>query len=60
MTGGVTDTYNDRFVLFFSLIERFIAPRIPIDRVVGMFAKVGTFGAGEPAGPLFSRAVARN
>src|SRR5262245_2324434 len=47
MTGRVADGQEDRFVLSTRLLERLIAPWIPIHGVVGMKLEVRTFFVNE-------------
>src|SRR5690606_24440149 len=47
MAGRVANAEQDGPVLGASALERFVAPRIPIDGIVGVLAQVGTAGGGE-------------
>src|SRR3954470_23826122 len=40
VTGGIADGEKNRFVLPTRLCERFLAPRIPVHRIVGVLEKV--------------------
>src|SRR5437879_11907348 len=60
MTCEVADGKKDRLVLFAGLFKGFVAPRIPIHRIVGMQEKVGTLGVNEPVGvAVLTRSRAR-
>jgi hypothetical protein len=48
MAGGITDRKEEGFVLFLGLLESFLAPGIPIHRVVGVLEKIGALFADEP------------
>jgi hypothetical protein len=47
VTGGVSDTEEDRFVLGERFGKGFFAPGIPIHGVVGMLEEIGGGGGGE-------------
>jgi hypothetical protein len=42
VTGGIPDAEENRFALLFRLLESFLAPGIPVHRIVGVLQKVGT------------------
>ena len=42
VAGGIADRKKNRLVLARRRFKRFIAPRIPIHRVVGVLQKIGT------------------
>ena len=42
VAGGVTNTEEDGLILLPGPAQRFLAPRVPIDRVVSMLQKIGT------------------
>ena len=44
VTGAVADGEEDQLVLLFCLRNRFLAPRIPVDRIVGVLQEIGTGG----------------
>jgi len=48
VAGRVPHREEDRLVLGSGLSERLVAPRVPVDRVVAVLAKVGRRLAGEP------------
>ena len=50
MTCEIPDGKKDRLVLFAGLFEGFVAPRVPIHRIVSMQEEVGTLGVNEPVG----------
>lgn len=43
MTGRVADTEKDRLVLCPRLVERFAAPRKPIDWIIGVLKQIWSF-----------------
>ena len=47
VAGGITDRQQDRLVFAARFFQRFRAPRVPVDRVVGVLQQVGTGLAGE-------------
>ena len=55
VAGGITDREKDRLVLPARFGKRFLAPGIPIDRVVRVLEKVGRFFLREPVGVLGTR-----
>ena len=48
VAGRIADRQQDRLVLALRLRERGRIPRLPVDRVVGVLAQVGTGGVGQP------------
>ena len=41
MAGGVADGQEDRLVFLTRLLKRFLAPRIPVDGVIGVLPQIG-------------------
>jgi hypothetical protein len=54
VTGGVADREEDRLVLTPGLLERLLAPRVPVDRIVRVLEQVRRFLAGQAVGRLFA------
>ena len=50
MTGRVADRQKDRFVFPTRFFERFLAPRIPIDRIMRVLKKIRRLLARESIG----------
>ena len=50
VAGGVTDREKNRLVFLAGLVERLLAPRIPIHRIVRVLQQVGTFFVKETVG----------
>jgi hypothetical protein len=44
VTGAVADGEEDQLVLFSCLLNRFLAPRIPVDWIVGVLEELGASG----------------
>ena len=55
VTGGITDREKDRFVFPARLRERFLAPRIPIDRIMRVLKKIWRLLVREPVRVLGTR-----
>ena len=60
MAGGITDREKNRLLLPACFGKGFLAPGIPINRVVGVLEKVGRFFLGEPVGVLNMRGRRRS
>ena len=43
VTGGITDGEKNRFVLFAGKVKCVFRPGVPVDRVIGVLQKIGTF-----------------
>src|SRR5258708_39595098 len=52
VAGGVADAEEDRFVLHFCLVQGFLAPRVPVYRVVCVLQQIWTRLVDEPVGVL--------
>src|SRR5580658_2690953 len=55
MAGKITDGKEDRLVFLPCFLKRFLAPRIPFHRIVGMQEQVGTLGMNEAVGVTILR-----
>jgi hypothetical protein len=47
MAGGIADGEKDGLVFARGFLKGFLAPRVPVHRVVGVLKKVGALFAGE-------------
>ena len=52
VAGGVADAEQDRFVLHFCLVQGFLAPWVPVYRVVCVLQQIWTRLVDEPVGVL--------
>jgi hypothetical protein len=50
MAGGVTDGEEDRLVFLFRFFKGLIAPREPIDRIIGMLEQIGALFVDQSVG----------
>jgi hypothetical protein len=50
MTGAVSNAHENEFIFVSRFLKSFIAPRIPIYRIVRVLKQVGTFGVYKSVG----------
>jgi hypothetical protein len=55
VTGAIADGEEDQLVLLFCLRNRFLAPWVPIDRIVGVLQEIGAGGMDQPLPQAYLR-----